>query len=332
MPGATNEVLEALAENVLLGENLTGQRRFDWMKEVLSPHSTSLDLEWEQARDAEVKRRSLFAQHTINPDAVAAELEKMREAIGSGADTERFMKEVLRREGAFIRSEQDASGQEVGAVFDLRELRAEVRDALAEEGDEVTARFKPPASDNVVLWSRTHPSVGGLAGYVLDTALDPVLAPQGSAARCGVMRTGQVDLRTTLFLCRSRMTIETAGRQGPHHMLAEEAFLLAFTGAPDSPSWLPESATEALLSATPSGNVLPGAARSFIEDVPAAEESWRPHIHAEADRRAEALAETHARVRAADRRRGTSGGGRVKVTPQHPTDLLGVYVFLPTIP
>ena len=338
VPGATNEVIEALAENVLLGENMPAQRRFDWMKEVMSPHSSALDLEWERAREAEVKRRSLFAQHTIDPDAVAEELEKMREAIGSGADTERFMKEVLSNEGAFIRSVQDDSGREVEAVFDLREISPEVKDALAVTSDSVYARFEPPVSGNTVLWSRTSPAVGGLAGYVLDTALDPVLAAQSHAARCGVMRTGQVAIRTTLFLCRSRMTIESGSRPRQHHMLAEEAFLLAFAGAPDSPTWLPEAEAEALLSATPSGNVFPDAARSFLEDVLSTEEIWRPHIHSEADRRAKALAETHARVRAADRRRGgqvirgsAPGGGQVKVTPQHPTDLLGVYIFLPAV-
>ena len=200
------------------------------------------------------------------------------------------------------------------------------------------ACFEPPGSDTTVVWSRTHPSVSGLAGHVLDTALDPVLAPDAVAARCGVMRTDHVARLTTLLLCRSRMTIATTSRQGSHHMLAEEALLLAFEGIPESPRWLSSLEAEGLLSAAPAGNVWAETAREFVDEVLSAEDQWRPHVHSEADLRAEVLAATHARVRAADRRRAGSvargparGTGRVLVRAQHPTDVLGIYVFLPAV-
>ena len=339
VPGATNEVIEALAENVLLGDGMPNQRRFDWMDDALRPQTKVLDDQWGRARDAEIRRRSLFAQLTIDPDGVAAELDEMREAIGSGADTERFMKDVLGAQGALIRPERDTYGQETATVFDLRELPAPVRDALAVDRDTVKARFEPPGADNTAVWSRTHPSVGGLAGHVLDTALDPILAPEGVAARCSVVRTGHVARRATLLLCRSRMTIATTGHHGHHHMLAEEALLLAFAGVPESPKWLSSVKAEHLLSAIPTANVWPGAAREFIDEVLSAEDHWRSHVHAEAERRAAALAATHARVRAADRRRAGRttrgsgrGSGRVLVNAQHPTDVLGIYVFLPAVP
>jgi len=338
VPGATNEVIEALAENVLMGDGMPNQRRFDWMDGALRPHTSMLDLEWEQAREAEVRRRSLFAQHTIDPDGVAAELDAMRAAIGSGADTECFMKTALCAQGAVISPERDAYGQETASVFDLREIPSAVRDALAVDRDAVKACFEPPGSDATVVWSRTHPSVSGLAGHVLDTALDHILAPDGVAARCGVMRTGHVARRTTLLLCRSRMTIAATSRRGFHHMLAEEALLLAFAGPPRSPKWLSSLKAEHILSAIPSGNVHPEIAREFIDEVLSAEDHWRPHVHSEADGRAESLAATHARVRSADRRRvgpvargSGRGSGRVRVSAQHPTDILGIYVFLPAV-
>ena len=338
VPGATNEVIEALAENVLLGDAMPNQRRFDWMDDALRPQTTVLDRQWNRARDIEIRRRSLFAQHTIDPDGVAAELDEMRTAIGSGADVARFMKDVLATNSAVIRPEIDTSGQETATIFDLREVPASVRDALAVDRDTVKARFEPPGADNTAVWSRTHPAVGGLAGHVLDIALDPILASGGVAARCGVMRTGHVARRTTLLLCRSRMTIATTGRHGPHHMLAEEALLVAFAGAPESPRWLSSAEAEHLLSAIPTGNVWPGAAHDFIDEVLSAADHWRPYVDAEAERRAEALAATHARVRAADRRRAGGitrgpgrGSGRVLVSAQHPTDVLGIYVFLPAV-
>lgn len=121
-------------------------------------------------------------------------------------------------------------------------------------------------------------------------------------------------------------------------MLAEEAMLLAFEGAPRSPRWLSSPEAEDLLSATPSANVWPGIARDFIGEVLSARDHWRGHVHSEADLRAEALADTHSRVRSADRRRAGAvargpgrGSGRVRVSAQHPTDILGIYVFLPAV-
>ena len=338
VPGATSEVIEALAENVLLRAETSAQDRFDWMDEVLRPQSKLLDLEWDRAREAEIRRRSLFAQHTIDPTAVATELDQMKEAIGSGADVERFMRDVLAAHGAVIRHEQESSGQEAVTLVDLREVPAPVQDALVVDREAVRVRFEPPGRDNVAVWSRTHPSVEGLAGHVLATALDPVLAQGGIAARLGVMRTGHVARRTTLLLCRSRMTIAATSRNGPHHMLAEEALVLGFAGAPESPEWLSFTRAEHLLSAIPAGNTHPEAARLFIDEVLAGEDHWRSHIRAEADRRAGALVATHDRVRFADRRRAGAvargpgrGSGRVTVTPQHPLDVLGIYVFLPSV-
>ena len=333
--GATNAVIEALTENVLLSADLPSQRRFEWMDDVLRPQTDALNLQWENARQAEVKRRSLFAQHTINPDVVAAELEAMTNAVGSGADVEQFTKTVLTTNGALL---QPTTSGRAEAVYDLRRLDDATRDALAVEDDLVSVRYSPPATGDTVVWSRTHPSVAGLAGHVLDCALDPVLAGQTRAGRCGVIRTHSVKAHTTLLLCRTRMTITTTGQQNPHHTVAEETLLAGFTGPPETPQWLSSEETESLLAAVPSGNVLAAPARFFLNKVIAAEDGWRPHIHALADQQAQELATAHTRVRAADRRktvhvqRGAGAGkGRVVVEAQQPTDILGIYIYLPAV-
>ena len=335
VPGATNAVIEALTENVLLRADMPEQRRFDWMNEVLRPETEALELQWERARQAETKRRSLFAQHTINPDQVAAELDAIRQAVGSGADVERFTRTVLTSHGAILQP----TTNNTDAVFDLSQLDPATRDALAVDDDVVSVRFSPPGTKTTVVWSRTHPSVAGMAGHVLDCALDPILAgDQQNTARCGVMRTNQVTEHTTLLLCRTRMTITTTGRHSSHHALAEETLLVAFAGSPETPQWLPEGKTEKLLAAVPSGNVLPDAARFFINNALDAEHNWRPHVHSRAEQQAKDLEAAHDRVRVADRRgagpvqRGMAhGSGRARVEAQQPTDILGIYVFLPTI-
>ena len=335
VPGATSTVIDALTKNVLLGAEIPIQRRFDLMNNMLRSESEDLDLQWEQAKQAETRRRSLFAQHTIKPDQVAAELNAMRKAIGSGSDVERFTKTVLTSNGAFLKT---GSNGTTPAMFDLTQLEPAMRDALAVDTDEVSVRYSLPAPRNTAVWARTHPSVTGLAGHVLDRALDPVLSgDRRAAARCGVMRTEGVKEQTTLILCRTRMTIGTT-RQQETHAVAEETLLAAFIGTPQAPKWLSQGETEDLLANKPSGNVAQGAAQFFIDNILNGIEHWQSHIHKMADLQAKTLEDTHNRVRAADRRRAgetlrgpTRGLGRATVKAQQPTDILGIYIYLPVI-
>lgn len=332
VPGTTNNVIEALAENVLLRSDGPIEERLPGLDDFMRPATEQLHLEWDAAEERERRSRSLFAQNTIDPTAVAGELAEMQAAVGSGADVASFVAGALTAHKAVV------SRRDGHATVDLTETPAAVRDALALPGDpaEVTVSFDLPAPEGALALSRTHPAVTGLAGHVLDSALDTTLADEARqsgtvrpAARCGVMRTAAVARRTTLLLCRFRVNLAADGRQGEHAMLAEEAALLAFGGGPESPQWLDPSDTEALLAATPAGNVASDAAREILGEVLAAEAAWRPHLDAEAHTRAEAVAEAHARVREADRRRVGGGSARVRVVPQLPVDVVGVYVFLP---
>src|SRR5690606_14657777 len=105
--------------------------------------------------------------------------------------------------------------------------KAAVKEAVLGVGntDEATfaARFKLPVNDGVTYLSRTHPYVEGLARYVMDTALDPLLSDDAIARRCGVVRTRAVDEATTLLLLRFRFHIETKRRgEESTPMLAED--------------------------------------------------------------------------------------------------------------
>ena len=338
VPGSTSDVIEALAEQVLVSSGQAIDVPLEGIIEQLRPKTDALDAEWERARDNEVRRRSLFAQSRIDPIEVADELAAMREAIGSGTDVERFMTAALRSYGAAITEDVAASGRTYDV--DLAEVPDATKDALAlrsTNNSRLLLGFGQTAPDGGLVLSRTHPAVGGLAGHVLDQALDSAGSAEGGgpciAARCGVMRTGAVSIITTLLLCRVRMSIAASARGGEHHMLAEEAMLLAFAGAPHRPDWLPPEQVRPLLDAEPAGNVMPEVAAERIMAIINAEPHWRPTVAAEAKARAEALAEAHARVRTADRRQGAvvrgPGPGRVAVTAQTPTDVLAVYHFLP---
>ena len=338
VPGSTSDIIEALAEQVLASSGQAMDVPIQGIIEQLRPKTDALDAEWERARDNEVRRRSLFAQSRIDPSDVADELAAMREAIGSGADVERFMTSALGAYGAAIT--KDATSYDETYAVDLSEVPDAALDALGgTTSQRLMLGFGQSTPGGGLLLSRAHPAVGGLAGHVLDQALDSANPVDGIgnriAARCGVMRTDAVSIITTLLLCRVRMSIAAAARSGEHHMLAEEAMLLAFAGAPQRPDWLAPEQVPALLEAEPAGNVLPEVAAQRIAAIIDAEPHWRLRVAAEAESRAGTLAEAHARVRAADRRQGVAvrgpGPGRVTVTAQTPTDVLAVYHFLPVV-
>src|SRR5262249_59324108 len=127
------------------------------------------------------------------------------------------------------------------ARIDLREAPRALRDCLGLP-DEFLARFDPAVGDGEVYLSRTHPAVEALANHVLNTALDPFAS--GPARRCGVIRTSKVATRTTLLLLRHRFHIVTKAPDGERQLLAEDAHLVAFVGAPQSPTWLPAEDAE----------------------------------------------------------------------------------------
>ena len=175
--------------------------------------------------------------------------------------------------------------------------------------------------------SHENPFVAGLAGYVLDTALDP--QAKVVAGRCGVIRTADVKQRTTLVLVRFRFHLLVAARGGKRPLLAEESGLLAFEGAAKEPHWLNREGAELLLAAKPAGNVDGGQAAYFLKQVGTELQALSPQFDAEAHQRSVHLLEAHRRVR---REAGLTGSAADRVQPQLPVDVLGVYVYLPAGP
>src|SRR5439155_13849293 len=124
-----------------------------------------------------------------------------------------------------------------------------------QESNQLLLKFALPVSRGVTYLHRTHPLVEGLASYVVDSSLDPVLSPRSIARRTGVIRTRAVARRTTLLLLRFRYQLvgRAAGRE--QALLAEDWQLAAFAGAPDAPEWISSEQSEDLIKATPYANV-----------------------------------------------------------------------------
>jgi superfamily II DNA or RNA helicase len=319
VPVDTENVMTALVHGALL--------RGDAHQPVLdfgTPDRDALHGEWQQAADREKRSRSMFAQHAINPAEVATELAEVQRSIGSALEIERFVRDVLTGHGAQI-DRPPAPWSPFTAH--LAEVPAALRDALGPSGapDVLRARFALPVAEGVAHLHRTHPAVQGLAGFVLDSALDPHLAERALARRAGVVRTKTVTRRTTALLLRLRFRIGSKGGDETHGLLAEDWRLVAFTGSAPDPEWLPDKQAEALLDASPDANVSVDLATSHLDRVLAELPALQDDLARFARERGDAILDAHRRVRKATR----VVVGRLVVEPRLPVDVLGAYLYLP---
>lgn len=310
VPTSSEEVLEAIFQAALLkGDQSARQLAFAF--EELEPKTRDVHQEWDRSAEREKRSRTLFAQHSIQVEEVRCELEAAREAVGSSAEVERFVREAVHAAGGFV-----ASG--TPPVIHLDEAKPALRDMTGYKKP-LPCLFQGEPRRGAAHLNRTHPFVEGLAAFVLDTALS---GEEGAiAARCGVMATDAVDRVTALLLLRMRFQMLGQGRD----LFAEDCALAAFTGAPRDAVWLPEERVAALLEARPRANVGPDVARHLLRRYLAEAEALLPALRALARERAARVLEAHHRVRAAAQGLATAR----EVRPQGDPDILGFYLYQP---
>ena len=208
VPGSSEQIAEALFEGALFRER-TGanvrQLALDFIDEI-DAEMQAIHAEWENARDREKASRSRFAQHTLGPEAVAAELDSVRAAIGGSEDVDRFLVTVL--QAANVPVQRD--GRAVTVHLASGTPRA-LRQAIGRD-EAFTGRFDLPLPDGAIHLGRTSPVVEGLASWTLDQALDPESRDAAPvASRCGVISTSAVTERTTLLIARFRYHLWIGG-------------------------------------------------------------------------------------------------------------------------
>lgn len=322
VPGSSEQVAQALFEGALFRERAdSGDRQLRLFGDDEDKKTVAkLHGEWENARDREKASRSRFAQHSLSPEAVAAELQLVRAAIGRSEDVARFFRSVLQTATVPVQEKNKAV-----TVHLSKETPRALRQAIGRD-DPFTGRFDLPLSEDEVYLGRTSPVVEGLASWTLDQALDPV-ARDGRpvAARCGVISTSAVTTRTTLLVARFRYHLKIASADG-ETILVEEIVPLACTGPADAPQWLMPEQGEHLLAARPDRNLLPTAIEQQLGLLLLALQRFQVALEGLARERAAAQLAAHERVREAARAKG-----RVTVEPVLPADILGAYVLLPRL-
>jgi superfamily II DNA or RNA helicase len=322
VPGSSEQIAEALFEGALFQKKtMPGGRQIvlDFM-EKLEPKRLHIHAEWDQARDREKASRSRFAQHTLSPDAVAAELHDVRSAIGRSEDIARFLLGVLSAANVPLQSK----GKAVTVHLSNESPRA-LRQAIGRD-ESFIGRFDLPLEEGDVYLGRTSPIVEGLASWTLDQALDPVARDaKPVASRCGVVSTSAVTTRSTLLVARFRYHLQVAGG-ATETILCEEIVPLACTGSPEAPRWLSPEEGEALLVATPERNLIQTAIDQQLALLMPSLPKFQHSLATIAVERAAVQLAAHDRVREV-----SCVKGRVTIRPVLPVDILGAYVVLPRL-
>ncbi len=321
VPGDGQPLLDALAEGLLLRGRTHEELTLDL---GLDEKAQQLELDWASAAEQEKQSRTRYAQHTIKPEEVTAEVDEVRAALGAHGDLAAFLTRTLQALGSTVTPTPD------GFTAVLATLPLALRGSLPVGlRDPLPFRRDPRSTRGAAVIARTDPTVQTLARYVLESSLDAAVPDtERPARRAGVMRTTAVTTRTTLLLVRLRLQLTLPAGEGTRQLVAEDARVVAFEGAPGAAIWLPDGRAEELLTATPSANLPAGAARSAAETILAGLPELLTHLDAVADAHAEQLLSSHRRARTGARAalRGLA------VAAQSPVDVLSLQVLLPGQP
>jgi superfamily II DNA or RNA helicase len=317
LPDERGAVTGALMNAVLLRKGRSQQLSLDF---GLAADAAAIDTRWRDAEEGERRSRARFAQNVLKPEVVISEWRRWRELLGTHDQVRRFVDRAMSRLDAPLEPQKPGM---VRAHFAA--LPAAVAERLAARGLEGTMRlaFEEPAPTGTEMVGRSHPLPATLAETLLEGALDPGASPVPPLGRTGAWPTPAVKVVTTVALIRMRFKLSVRSRS-EKLLLAEEAGALAWQPSSSEAVLLAEGA-RALIEYPATGDLAPVARQRLlqaaIERIGTALEG---SIAAYARERASALAEDHARVRAA-----ASGSARVTVEPVLPCDIIGLYVLVP---
>ena len=266
------------------------------------------------AAEREKASRSIFAQNAIKAHEIEEDLRTVDEAIGDPSAVKDFVTGALKRLfGVQVTTEKKGFGVVTGNL-------PPQLGGLLPEGQIVKVSFESPSSEGYYYVGRNHRFVEQLCQLVMANTV----AREGKrAARAAVIRTRQVDSKTTLLLFRCRNVIEQGG--GGHHIVAEEMLLWGWNGTPEDREHLDHEQARALLrEARASSNLSPEARASLLENELGLFDRLDEVLDELAEKQSKQLVSAHERFSA------LMGKQRYQVVyPILPMDLMGIYILLP---
>ena len=274
----------------------------------------------DEAAEREKISRTIFAQNAIKAQEIEDDLRAVDEAIGDPRAVEGFVTDTLNN---LLGVQVIAEGQK-GYRLVLGNLPPQLRDLLpAGDGkhDAVRVSFYSPTPEGYTYLGRNNRFVEQLCQLVMANTL----ARTGKrAARAAVIRTRQVNSKTTLLLFRCRNVIEQ--QRGKQQIVAEEMILWGWRGTPQQMEILGHDEAKALLNiAHASSDLSPQSRASFLANELKILASFGAQFDQVAEQQSQQLVGAHERFSAL-----VDGSRRFQVVyPVLPMDLLGVYILLP---
>ena len=268
----------------------------------------------DEAAEREKTSRSIFAQNAIKAQEIEEDLRAVDEAIGDPGAVKAFVTGALAAIfGVQITTETTGFGIVTG------NLPPPLGDLLP-GGQLVKVSFDSPTPEGYHYLGRNHRFVEQLCQMVMANTV----AREGQrAARAAVIRTMQVDIKTTLLLFRCRNVIEQG--TGGHQIVAEEMLLWGWRGTPDDQECLDHEQARVLLrEARASSNLSLEARASFLQNELGLLGQLDEAVNALAEEQSTRLVAAHERFSALmDKQRYQV------VYPVLPMDLMGMYILLP---
>lgn len=347
VPSGFDAVLQEVLREVLFPEekpqaqqisffdiNPALQKKVDtlWSSWAEQQKQDSAALRWINVEETERQSQGFFVHRNLRFEDVAQVIDENRAALGEMNDVKRFVEESIKRYGGSITAPSSTNG--------AYRILVPNEQCNVDNDEPIVARFQMPVYSDEQLLLRTHPLVTELARRTLEQALDG--NRQAIAKRAGVIRTKLVNKRTTLFLLRMRFHLletqtdaakRTYGAIHERQLLAEDAAVLSFVGgAADVAQFAGFSddsndLAQALLDLQPDANIDMAAAKQFLSGASTLATTLQPHFEEYARSRGQILLNQHRRVRDAAKRKGI----KYDVALVPPVDIVGVYVYLPTI-
>ena len=322
-PESSQSIIDTITQALLLNPDRRIQTRqtpqqgtlfdfsdFDEAAEAKENITRKID----EAAEREKASRSIFAQNAIKAPEIEEDLRAVDEAIGDPGVVKDFVTAALPDLfGVQITTEKNGFGIVTG------NLPVQLSDLL-HEGQLVKVSFESPTPEGYHYLGRNHRFVEQLCQLVMANTV----AREGRrAARAAVIRTKQVETKTTLLLFRCRNVIQQ-GRAG-HQIVAEEMLLWGWRGIPDEREHLDHQQAGALLrAARASSNLSLEARASFLEN--------ELGLLGRLDEAFEELAEGQSKRLVAAHERFSALMDRQRyqvVYPILPMDLMGMYILLP---
>lgn len=321
-PEDSQSIIDTIATALLLNPDRQIERKrqgrqisfdFDEFDEAASAKA-NVTRKVDEAAEREKASRSIFAQNAIKAQEIEEDLREVDELIGDPKAVEEFVTNTLNNVFG-VQVIQNTKGWSLIKG----NLPPQLRDLLP-EGDPLKISFESPTAEGYHYIGRNHRFVEQLCQLLMANTLARV---DKRAARAAVIRTKQVQVKTTLLLFRCRNVIEQSKTN--HQIVAEEMLLWGWRGTPDKKEFLEHAEAKKLLAeARASSDLSPQSRANFLDNELKLLSTLEPAFGTIAEKQSKRLVEAHERFSSLmDKQKFQV------VYPVLPMDLLGIYVLLP---